>query len=400
MITLLAAAWALEPEVGLRLNGGLANTDELPLLFGVGGHLALDPLRRLHVELAGDAGMTTAGDVWAGVGPRLRLFAGAPERTVLSGFLGGGVAGGSSGVHPLVDGGISLDLLRSNGLRPRVEARYAWEPGSTSRLLLSVGAVFGRKAPVISAPAALYIPPATPPPEPAPDAPVFAGEGMIWIPGPVCQWLPGDEAIARIGDLGLALENATSVGPRSFSDPDADPTAPSPEPRQGRIAVSATTADRVTIDRTPHDVTDGLIVVEHPSGRAEVVVEGGGRRSTFVVGVTRDNVVWVDPGDPEPTRVLFPVGSAVLDPAAQAQITAFAEHLGAWHVELFGSYSPEGNIAANRALGQQRAEAVHAALLAAQIPEDRIHFGPVKPPPEGLESAEMRNATLQPMESP
>ena len=264
-----ALAHALEPELGLRFDAGLSNTDELPLLFGLGGHIAIDPWRRLHLELAADAGLTTQGDVWLGAGPRVRFFAGAPERTVLSAFLGGGIGSGVRGVRPLVNGGLSLDLLKSPGLRPRIEASYAWEPGSASRVLLSVGAVFGRRGPVISEPAplAVYEPPTVEPEDPT--APVFGGDGMIWLPGPVCQWLPGDAAMAQIGELGLTLEGLSAIGPRSLGDPDADPLAPPPEPRAGRIAVSAAPGDTVTVDRALHPVPDGLVVMEHPSGRAD-----------------------------------------------------------------------------------------------------------------------------------
>lgn len=397
MVLSLLTAAALEPEIGLHVNMGTTFDSSPPALIGIGGQVAFDPWRRLHIELAGDAGMNTRGEVWGGIGPRIRLYAWAPEKTVLSLFGGGGVSGGELGLRPLLEGGLALDLLRSNGARPRIQARYGWTGATDHRVLLSLGVVFGRRAPVVSQPAPLVVGPSTPPPE-EPGELVVSSQGMIWVPGPVCQWLPGDEALAQIGELGLTLEKVTAIGPRTLADPDGeqqeDPSRP------GRIAISASPQDAVYVDDTRHPVSNGLLVLEHPDGRAEVRIQGGGREQRLVLGITRDNVVWVDAGEPDPTRVLFDVGSAVLDATARTTIETFAANLGAWHVELFGSYSPEGDVAANRALGVLRAEAVHDALIAAGAPEAQVHLGPVQPPPAGLAPTEMRNATLQPVEAP
>ena len=179
-----------------------------------------------------------------------------------------------------------------------------------------------------------------------------------------------------------------------------DPGSGDTGPRPGRIAVSGGSGDVVTIDGERLLLTDGLGVADHADGRAVVRVVGGGRQLAFTVGVAEDNVTWVDAEPPAHTRVLFPSGSPRLSADAKQRIAAFVASLGDWHVELYGSYSPDGAERVNRALGQTRAEAVRDALIAAGVPADHIHIGPVQPPADGLDAVEARNATLAPVEAP
>ena len=49
-------------------------------------------------------------------------------------------------------------------------------------------------------------------------------------------------------------------------------------------------------------------------------------------------------------------------------------------MELRGSYSPEGDAAANEVLAMSRAAAVQAALVAAGLPAERVVVGAAVPP--------------------
>jgi outer membrane protein OmpA-like peptidoglycan-associated protein len=92
--------------------------------------------------------------------------------------------------------------------------------------------------------------------------------------------------------------------------------------------------------------------------------------------------VWLQVDDEPPLEhfVRFAQGRDRLVPEAEATVVALGSALGAWRMEVRGGYSPEGSLAANEALAQQRAEAVRAALLAAGVPDERIVVVPPAPP--------------------
>ncbi|MEZ4322697.1 MAG: OmpA family protein [Myxococcota bacterium] len=370
------------PEVALRAQVGIGAQRDIPTFLGLGASIAVAPFSQLHLELAADGGPEIDGTAWLGVGPRGRVFLGPPEQTAMSLFAGGGLAI-EAGTPAFLSGGVALDALKSNGPRPRVQFDYVWSPAGDSRGLLSAGVVFGRKlrAPVEREPEIVEVP-----------DPVRA-DGMVWVPGPVCQWLPPDDANAELARLQLKLESVHILNETALRGSPPDPNAQTP----ARLVVAAFPGDEVEVNGEPLPLSSGLASLRMAEGRAEVKVTGGGRTVSWPVGVAEGNVVWVAVDPPEPQRVQFTAGSAALGPEALEIVAQIASTAGDWAFAIHGSASPEGAAETNQALEQRRAEAVAAALKKAGVPAKRLSTGASVAYPD-LPPEQQRAAVIVPVE--
>lgn len=290
----------------------------------------------------------------------------------------------------------------ATGPRARAELTYAFDLGGERRALLAVGLIVGRARPT---PDAIVDASGDPPDEPndpaesvepaddAVNAPTpLDADGMVWLPGPVCQWLPPPAAGAEIERLGMQLESLTAVSARTLRA--ADGEEPAPLPAGGRVLVAAWSGDRIAIDGVNAPARDGVALALRPEGASEILVIGGGRRVSLSVGVVDRSAVWVGVDPPEPVRVPFRVGSAALDGAARRSLARIAADAGDGSFRVAGSFSPEGDAAANEALANRRAEAVRDGLPAA-----RVVLAPAEPPAAGLSAAAQRSAVLTPVEA-
>jgi hypothetical protein len=385
LIAWLSVAFA-SPEAGVQIVVAAPRDEQdraAAVALGLWG--ALPITGRFHLDARAFGGpLLTGGALATGTGG-LRAFLTPTDGPTVSLAAGGGITL-EEGLRPAILAGLAVDPGRSPDPRARLEVGYLWGPDDTGRLIVTVGALFGRQG---TAPTAADLP------EPAP-IPVMP-EGMIWLPGPVCQWLPPDEATVEVLRSGLRLASYSVVSERTLRGDAPDPDAPPP---QGRVLIAASARDRVSVDGEPLDVIDGVATWRRSAGRADVRVVGGGRSLDLPVGVEDGHAVWLAVDPPPTTRILFPLGSGSLDASARARIVEIAAAAGDWSFELVGSASPEGDPVANDALGRRRALAVRDALVAAGVPAERLRVGPPAPPAPDLPPTEQRNALIVPLETP
>lgn len=418
MILFAVHAALANPEAGLHAVLGVGSDGVEPsAMLGAGGHVGVAFSPRVYAELRGDVGPTVPGALWAGAtaGPRVYLM--DRDRPSLSAYAGGGVAQ-DLGVGPLVVGGLAVDTGTSPGPRARFGLVVAVVPGGTTRALASAGGVFGRgkRVPVVvdvpdpvPAPVPVPDPVSTVAPEPTVTLPTselvaqLGGEGMVWVPGPVCRWLPPTDAGAEMARLGMELASYAVISPRILLGEGGgpEPAVPlEPAPSAGRVLVAAHPGDRVEVGGAAVPVRDGVASVHHPEGRVPVRVSGGGRAVDLPVAVVVGHAVWVAAPSPEPVRIGFTVGSDALGPDARSRIAEVAGRAGDWSFEVSGSSSPEGRADDNADLARRRAEAVRDALIAAGVPKERVRSTPPTPPDPSLPPAQQRGAWIRPVEAP
>jgi hypothetical protein len=496
-IAALAAAVAAS---GDALDVGAALYGEVPAVDarGAAGAGVMASLGR--AALLGPVGAEIEGRV--GLGESL-LFAGragarlpgpdsGPLRPALVAGVGIDVRGGASLRYDL---GLGVDAA-IDARRPRlarVQLRYAQSLPSASidsALRMAVVDVGLRRAPRVTP-----RPAAPPPPEPVAEV-VSATlvvesppeETLIFVPHPVCQWLPledarpllerlqpgegvrvtapdhvpvdviieahtlfhdpvahraaaaevpvtattgagvaaaaGGEGVVAAGADGAAVEAAAtaegvdaSTGEGAATGADAaeaalvavavaaaeTPARPlqvitlAPAPPQGAVVVMASPGDHVLIDEhTLLTDADGVAVLSAPEGDVEVRVTGGGREEVLQAAIGDGYAVWVRvPPPPDVYRVLFPIGSSALLPAARAQIEALAERVGDYDLRLRGSTSPEGFDGFNAELGIARAEAVRDHLLESGVAPGQLLVDTARSRDGSFE--EMRNCTIEPL---
>lgn len=227
---------------------------------------------------------------------------------------------------------------------------------------------------------------------------------MMWIPNPVCEWLPTAEGNAELERLDLDLPKLSVVSTRLLRAPDA-PLEPMrlPEaergPRPGQVVIVTSDADHVWLDEQDLVTQGGAAIGKAEEGMAWVEVRGGGRKLRFPVGVTLDNAVWLPVDGPEPSRVPFRSGQSTLARNALSKVAELADHRGGWSYQVQGSYSQEGNLDANQRLARARAEAVVAGLVDAGVPRENIELLDVSPPDPDLPPDEQRAAVVLPVEA-
>jgi len=372
---LIVAASAAEPVIDAHATGAVVDR----VAGGVGGGIGAG-WSQVEVMLELDAVLTDGpqGVISQGmVHPRLSLFPSAEE-----GPRGHLIVGGGAWSRPdlvgVVEAGAGLDLS-AGPLRPRITATYVAGADGSGRAMVTLG--------VVRHP--------TPEPEPEPVAMVPRFDAaMVWVPDPVCEWLPPDDAGSSWGATEAEVDGATVV-----PQPATVAAEGSQNAALGDLVVAAFPDDQVTIDGEPLAVDrDGIAWTQAPAGRVEVAVLGGGRQVEATVAVAPQGTLWYSAPAPDTTvRVTFDAGSAQLSDGALAQLAQFRDQLASWPVQVWGSFSPEGIDTDNEALARARAEAVAAALEEAGVPPGRVTVLPPRPPEEGLPASQQRAAVLSPV---
>ncbi len=370
MFLIATAALAADPVAGVHA-ASLLGPDAATA--GAGGSYGVN-IGAVDFELAGDLGVGTEAAGF--VRPQLRWLprpALEPGPSVVGGL---GVLFVPDGEDAAVELGLGYDLGRSPW-RPRVQLAYVGLPGRGQRALLTIGLVHRKR----------------PPTGVVPRAAVDFDAAMVWVPGPVCQWLPTEEA--ELAFLRTSADPA-AVATLGGSEGSGDDTVAS-GPR-GDLVVAAWPGDVVTVDDRPLDVApDGIAWANLPEGPASVRVVGGGRREVLDVAVSADATLWVSPGAVEPVELRFEVGSSELEGPSAATLDALADTLGGWHLRIWGSFSVEGDPVANEALALARAESARDRLLLAGIPAEQLHLLPPHSPAATLTAEEQRVAVLEPV---
>lgn len=373
LIWLLSLASAATPVWSVHADGSV----QTELAGGLGGSVGVE-LPHTQIGLGLD-GLYSAQGPTLLARPQLRLFPGAPDAASRGHLVLGAGVGAGPEVAPLAEVGVGLDL-GSGPVAGRIAVAYeaGWQqPG---RALLSIGVV-GR-------------PPAREPaPAPVVEAPRFDA-AMVWVPGPVCAWLPPDEATSAWQSAMSLAELATVPTPGSGAAGSDSGAVP-----QGDLVIAAFPGDQVWVDDTPLDVAaDGIAWSSREEGRATVRIVGGGREATELVAVSAEGTLWYAASTPsERLRITFPSGSSAMPQTSLVEVQQIASLLGDWSVEVWGSASPEGDVQGNIALGKARAASVADALEAAGVDPARITVLPPRKAPDGLPPEQQRAAVIAPI---
>lgn len=324
---------------------------------GVGVSLGLQPVARLSLEAHTEA-FSLGTPAWRlDLRPELRWWLTDPDHPKGSASVAAGVGAGrfedylgNTAWHPRVTVTGAVDFPVEPHLAVRVGAGPAFDGSGTVSLRVTAGALFG--------------PSREEPPQQVVVAPP-APEPQVWIPHPVCRWVPRSEVATWARELHPAVALRLAV--------DAGLDEVAPPPAQGSLLLAARPGDRVTIGGVPAGVAaDGLALVTAPEGPLAVEVVGGGRRWSDTLAVGSGYAGYVRVPDPPTVEVRFGQGSATVAPADAERLRAIAAAAGDWRFEVVGQHSPEGSQVANERLARARAQAVANLLVAAGIPTDRV----------------------------
>lgn len=403
------------PAVGVYAEAALPDgqpSDDAAL--GGAGSVAVATGRGFYLEADLLGGPTLAGGFtgagWLGGRYHLggRSFDTLPSMSLLVGA-GGTLAEAG---HAALVFGAAADLPARYGLAPRLAVDWLaspWDAANTVVVRLGVVAVPGRTPHddgplVVGEPPAVEVPAASEPPPAAPPSLVVNGapaDARVWLAHPYCSWVPLSEVQGYLDRADPPVP--ASVHARGFLPAWASLDGPTeltlqPAPPQGTVVVVASPGDEVRVGGAPVSLgEDGAAFVQVLQGIVEVTVVGGGRAARASVAAESGYASWVRMADPTPWRVTFAQGSAVVTAAARRELAARVSLMGQHPIEIHGSYSAEGNEAANLALAQARAEATRAALVALGVAPDRVRLGAAQLPDAGLSVKEQRAAVIVPL---
>ena len=336
-------------------------------------------------------------------GARFTLMAGA-RRYLSEPFTGQGALSVSAaagvdlfGWDPTLSLGVALDLPTSRRWGWRVGG--GWEAGPSDGALegvarLSLTALIGPPRPV----EVVEVTPPPPPPEEEPEPLPFLLEGepedaRVWVPHPVCAWVPASEAEALMASLDqpLSPDSMLEVLAEDYASEHVHPVGEQhvelvPEPDRGALVVLAWPGDQIRVSgaalAAPQEVPtgeDGVAVLTAPEGRLDIEVRAGGQRQSYKAALANGYAVWVRVRPPPPAQVLFNQGHSELTTAARAQIADMASDAAGWSFVLQGAYSAEGSLNYNNRLARERGLNVGQALMDAGVPADHIAY--LDPPP-------------------
>ena len=251
----------------------------------------------------------------------------------------------------------------------------------------------------------------------APEEAVLNQEDMVWVPDPVCDWVPFDRAEEILSEAQATVDAADPVAvtvvEATAPEPDAEALGGalaalasseaglpfwSPEVAEGTLIVIAHPGDKVFVGGDPVAVDEtGVAMLSREEGLVEIEISSGGQRQLLRAGLVPGHAVWVRAGDPDPNAVFFELNSTVLSREARAELVAVAENAAGWSFVLQGGYSPEGTLEHNRKLAIERAREVGRVLQSAGVPADRIVFlDPPRPDPNRTPQ-QQRNCRLIPV---
>lgn len=315
-------------------------------------------------------------------------------RSDLSALIGGG-AGWSpeTGAAPQLSLGLALDSPA--GLR--TQARYLHTFQGEPAVLVGLGVAWPRP----EKPELVVVPQPEPEPEPEID---IAGRitgpevVMVWVPHPICAWVPASEAAALLATLPPSQQVRVSADgylPQTISLDDETPVELIPVPPQGSIIIAAGVGDVVTLlheaSEEPMRIAlnaEGNGIATIAEGEFTLTISGAGREVGQRGYITDGFVTWFAAPLPEEVSVGFPSGSSRLDGAARREIARLLAAPGEWAYQIWGSSSPEGSQAVNDSLAAERAESVAEALRAGGLsPEQVIVLPPSTRPIDSTERA-------------
>ena len=426
----LSLAASVQASVGageLTGQGGLGHDVRLGVPVG---------LDRLLPELISASTNGNVFELRAGA----RMFLSPPwtEQGALSLTASAGLA--ATPLSPLLTVGAAADLP----LTHRTLGRIGLE-------VIATNSAAGLSPVGLRASAGLVLPPRAPEPviitqvvpEPAPAEEVEPFTELVWVPEPICDWLPVDdvdrilaalptsparptqsplptESAALSAESPLPTESA-ALPAESAAPADAVPESAASLPEDAGVALAAAAVEQDLPIWSPERTTGTLIVLAHPGdrvringqearvsatgvaqmsaeeGRVQIEVLSGGQRQTLQAALVTDSAVWVRVGDPDPTAVFFQLGSSTLTESNQQSIIDIARYAAQWSFVLQGGYSPEGTLEHNRQLAVDRARAVSAALQEAGIPPDRIVYLDPPPPDPNKPATSQRNCRIIPI---
>jgi hypothetical protein len=278
----------------------------------------------------------------------------------------GGVRWGPA-PEPIVQVGLAVDLPTRRRWTGRLGAGFR---AGTAGLATALEAGLRWRAPVR--------PPAPAAPPPDPKVTVDASDAKVWIPHPICEWVPPSEA----GPLLAAVPDATVEVTAPGHLPAAVPVTPDmavhlpPAPPQGGLVVVATPGDVVRIAGAElRTGPDGTVVLNVAEGPIALTVDTLGTPATLEGAVASGFTVWLRAPAPAAIRVPFAADST-LDPAWAERTKNLPLPRYAWIVHADGA---------------AHAAAVVALLRAAGVPEDGISVDPSASPDTVLE---VRGAAL------
>ena len=372
--------------VGPGLGGGVA-IGRAPVLFELrtdlaavpgGPRFALWPAVRLHLVDVHRAGRWRPS-IHGGIGLQAGLPDGATRDLVLGGDLDTN--------HP-------SSLFRSEFLRPRfgvwteTDLQGRWFVGAKIGVVWASG---GRPQPVPVEPVD-EAPVEEPPAVVEPEVPA-GGEGPWWDPD-ACEWVDSDPGNGWRPQDGVGIPGADGNGQGGLA-------AGAGSGRQGWLVVVAQPGSVVKLPGIEQQIgPEGAVRLAAPEGVVEVEVVGGGRTQAFEAAIADGFVLWLRAQPPDEVAVLFPSGSAAIDEADRVAAQALARNRGQYHLQLTGSFSPEGNRAYNLELANRRAEAVKALLVEVGVPPEDVEVLPPTPPRDGLTVAQQRAVYVTPVSPP
>jgi len=419
LLTMLTAAWAA-PERGVAagLYGGawgFSADEQLDTTWTAVPRLGYQFAPRFTAEL--DVGYLqgltrTTDSAFTVLSSRLNLLYNiGPEWKVQPGaVIGGGAArktvnwesdsgdstraGGykNPDLDPLLNVGPAVLVPIARRFSVRTDLRYALDLGGDQYTLINgteisdiysdwewtLGLMFHPGPPKEPEPVPIVEPEPEPEGEPEDSLSVDPSDAMVWIPHPICQWVPADSSDAALAEAETALRvTAPGYLPSEVKLNGPTSVALEPAPEQGSVVVIATPGDAVLLGEQVLSLgADGTAVINAPIGPLTLDVTGGGRAETRDLVVASGYGVWVRFSTPEDVELLFPMGVSALSPEGLDAVATLGELSGDSTFEIQGSYSPEGDQEANRALAEARARAAGQALIDAGVPEERVIYVP------------------------
>ncbi len=387
------------PSVGARLEGALDLGASPAAALAVGGSVPLGERVSAEVEVIGGADAL----------PSARLSGFGGVRVALGGGFSVSAAGGggwrSKGPLPLGRAGVAYDLPL-NRARLRVSALGEVAPAGLG-VVLGVGVSLPFERHRVTTARAVPAPPTQPPQLPElpetddPPVQVTPPDALVWVPHPVCAWVPADKAAAllAVADPTLPVQvRAPGYLPSELPRDGSRSVTLQPAPSFGAVLVVAYPGDRVSVDDTVFPLApDGTAVFGAPEGPVHVTVTGAGRSVVLEGAVAAGYALWLRAPEPTPLVVGFPAGSAELPPGALPSIAAFADNVGTYGFRVVGSFSGEVDVGETRRLADARAEALKEALIAAGVPTKAINVISTSTPTPGVAPDELRSARVEPI---
>jgi len=209
-----------------------------------------------------------------------------------------------------------------------------------------------------------------------PPAAIRPDDASIWVAHPHCDHSSAADLVQTLETLDPdqdVVVSAPGYLPAFVVAQELPGLVLEPAPAQGALVVVASPGDHVAVGGI--EVTlgaDGVALLNVPEGPVRVEVAGGGRRSSGPIAVAQGHATWLRVPPAQPHRALFVLGSSTLSSAESQRLATLAALRGDYGFVLQGGYSPEGDPSANQALAAARADAVHAALVAAGVPDNQL----------------------------